>query len=79
MLYCSTFNLKFLLFSYIIVTLIERINEKLKLKIEKTYNAKRGGKQLSMFMSENICTLVNLFDKAVAEGASNHCGNDVGR
>ena len=32
-----------------------------------------------MFMSENICTLVDLFDKAVAEGASNHCGNEVGR
>ena len=29
--------------------------------------------------SENICTLVDLFDKAVAEGASNHCGNEVGR
>ena len=31
-----------------------------------------------MFMSENICAMVDLFDKAVAEGA-NHCGNDVGR
>ena len=30
LLYCSTFDLKFLFFSYIIVTLIERINEKLK-------------------------------------------------
>ena len=28
-----------------------------------------------MFMNENICTLVDLFDKAVAEGASNHCGH----
>ena len=27
----------------------------------------------------NICTLVDLFDKAVAEGASNHCGNEVRR
>ena len=26
----------------------------------------RGGRQLSMFMSENICTMVDLFDKAVA-------------
>ena len=25
---------------------------------------------------ENICTLVDLFDKAAAEGASDHCGND---
>ena len=28
----------------------------------------RGGRQFSMFMSENICTMVDLFDKAVAEG-----------
>ena len=28
----------------------------------------RGGRQLSMFMSENICTMVDLFDKAVAGG-----------
>ena len=47
--------------------------------LENTYNAKRGGRQFSMFMSENICTLVDLFDKAVAEGVSNHCGNEVGR
>ena len=32
-----------------------------------------------MFMSKNICTLVDLFDKAVAEGASSQCGNEVGR
>ena len=32
-----------------------------------------------MFMSENICTLVDLSDKAVAEGASNHCGKEVGK
>ena len=31
-----------------------------------------------MFMSENICTLVDLIDKAVTEGAINHCGNEVG-
>ena len=47
--------------------------------LENTYDAKRGGRQFSMFMSENICTLVDLFDKTVAEGASNHCGNEVGR
>ena len=29
----------------------------------------RGGRQFSMFMSENICTMIDLFDKAVAEGA----------
>ena len=28
----------------------------------------RGGRQLNMFMSETICTMVDLFDKAVAEG-----------
>ena len=28
----------------------------------------RGGRQFSMFMSENICTMVDLFNKAVAEG-----------
>ena len=28
----------------------------------------RGGRQLNMFMSENICTMVDLFDKAVAGG-----------
>ena len=33
----------------------------------------------SMFMSENICTIVDLFDKVVAEGVSNHCGNEVRR
>ena len=41
---------------------------------------KKGGRQFSMFMSGNIGTLVVLFDKAVAEGASiNHCGNEAGR
>ena len=35
----------------------------------RIYDAKRGGRQFSMFMSENICALVDLFDKAVAEGA----------
>ena len=33
-------------------------------------NAERGGRQFSMFMSQNICALVDLFDKAVAEGAT---------
>ena len=47
--------------------------------LENTYDAKRGGRQFSMFMSENICTLVDLLDKAAAEGVSNHCGNEVGR
>ena len=28
----------------------------------------RGVRQFNMFMSENICTMVDLFDKAVAEG-----------
>ena len=28
----------------------------------------RGGRQFNMFISENICTTVDLFDKAVAEG-----------
>ena len=28
----------------------------------------RGGRQFNMFMSENICTMVDLFDKAVAGG-----------
>ena len=28
----------------------------------------RGGRQFNMFMSENICTMVDLFDNAVAEG-----------
>ena len=43
--------------------------------LEKTLNkvyakaSKRGGRQFSMFKSENICTMVDLFDKAVAEGA----------
>ena len=40
--------------------------------LENTLNkvyAERGGRQFSMFMSENICAMVNLFDKAVAEGA----------
>ena len=26
----------------------------------------RGGRQINMFMSENICTMFDLFDKAVA-------------
>ena len=46
--------------------------------LENTSNAKRGGRQFSMFMSENICTIVDLFNKAVAEGASNYRGNEVG-
>ena len=28
----------------------------------------REGRQFNMFMSENICTMVDLFNKAVAEG-----------
>ena len=32
-----------------------------------------------MFMSENMCTMVDFFDKAVAEVQDNHCGNEVGR
>ena len=31
-------------------------------------------KQFSMFMGENICNKVDLFDKAIIEEASNHCG-----
>ena len=45
--------------------------------LENTFNAKRGGRQFSMFMSKNICTIVDLFDKTVAEVASNHCENEV--
>ena len=30
-------------------------------------NAKTRGRQFSMFVSEYICTMVDLFDKAVAE------------
>ena len=29
----------------------------------------RGGRQFSMFMNKNICTMFDIFDKAVAEGA----------
>ena len=29
----------------------------------------RGGRQFSMFMSENICAMVDFFEKAVAEEA----------
>ena len=29
---------------------------------------KRGARQFNMFISENICTMVDLFDKAVAVG-----------
>ena len=30
-------------------------------------------------MSQNVCTLVDLFDKAVAEGGeTKHCENEVG-
>ena len=32
----------------------------------RTHNAKRGARQFSMFMSQNICALVALFDKAIA-------------
>ena len=43
--------------------------------------AKRGGRQFSMFMSEDICAMVNVFDNAVAGagGRDNGCGNEVGR
>ena len=36
----------------------------------------RGGRQFNMFMSEIICTMVDLFNKTVAEGVRylNHCG-----
>ena len=36
--------------------------------LENTYNAKRGGRQFNMFISQNICTLVDLFGKKVVEG-----------
>ena len=43
----------------------------------------RGGRQFNMFMSENICTMVDLFDKPVAGGGGggqdNHCGKEVRR
>ena len=40
----------------------------------------RGGRQFSMFITENICAMVDLFDKTVVDGVSNHCGgNEVGR
>ena len=44
----------------------------------------RGGRQLSMFMSENICTMVDLSHEAVAGGGGgggqdNHCGKEVRR
>ena len=40
----------------------------------------RGDRQFNMFMSENICTMVDLFDKAVAGGGGdNHCGKEVRR
>ena len=46
--------------------------------LENTY-AKRGGRQFSMFMSQNICALVDLFDKAVVGGGeTKHCANEVG-
>ena len=32
-----------------------------------------------MFMSENICTMVDFFKKVVADGANNRCGNEVAR
>ena len=44
---------------------------------------KRGGRQFNMFMSENICTMVDLFDRAIAGGGGggqdNHCGKEVRR
>ena len=35
------------------------------------------GRQFNMFISENICTMGNLFDKAVAEDI--RCGKEVRR
>ena len=49
------------------------------LRTDIMLNLERGGRQFSMFMSEKICTMVDLFDKAVTEGMSNHCRNEVGR
>ena len=37
--------------------------------LENTYNAKRGGRQFSVLMSENIGTMIDSSDKAVAEEA----------
>ena len=31
-----------------------------------------------MYMSQNICAVVDLFDKAVAEGETKHYENEVG-
>ena len=41
----------------------------------------KGGRQFNMFMSGNICTMVDLSDKAVAGGGGqdNHCGKEVRR
>ena len=37
----------------------------------------RGGRQFNMFMSENICTMVDLFDKAVAGGGGGGGGKII--
>ena len=31
----------------------------------------------NLVRENNICALVDLFYKAAAEGANNHCGNDI--
>ena len=60
----ANFSYFYLIVSTALINIINLVHTCLR-----THNAKRGGRQFSVFMSENICALVDLFDKAVAEGA----------
>ena len=57
-----------LLLLLLLVNIVNLVRCLLENTLNKVY-AKRGGRQFSMFISENICAMVDLFDKAVAEGA----------
>ena len=63
-------------FSYFYLVIVLLPVNMVNLVIRALEYAKRGDRQFSMFMSENIYTMVDLFDKAVAGGggARNHCG-----
>ena len=59
-----TFSYFYLVIVFPLVNIINLVHTCLR-----THNAKRGGRQFSMFMSKIICALVDLSDKAVTEGA----------
>ena len=57
----QSFSYFYLVIVFLLVNIVNLVHMCLRTNI-------RGGRQFSMFMNENICTMVDLFDKEIAEG-----------